>query len=647
MNKKCAVLALVIFFGTVLSAQTLFTYGTYSADAKDFLRAFNKNNNTPNANKAKAMRDYLDLYIASRLKIREAYNRGYDTLDQIKADIQNLRFQVIENYLNDPGMMSKLEKEAFDRSQKNIHVGHIYFSFRNRIGVIDTLEAKTKANEVYQRLMKGEDFAKLAEEYSSDPSAKTNKGDLGWITVFSLPYEFENVIYNTAPGKFSAIHQSNLGYHIFKNLGERKAIGTMKAAQILIAFPPNADDAAKKQTADLADSLYKLLVKGEDIAKLANQFSNDYISAASNGMMPDFTVGQYDPAFEEAVFALKKDGEISKPILTSHGYHIVKRVELKPIVTDPNDKENTEALNIKIAANDRTQYAKNEAMGKVLKKVPVKYYDYSMKELSILSDSLLDGKPLAIPVRMTRKTPLFSIGKEIYTVDNYISYAQNWRNSVVGTGFKPYPQVMEEFKKAKLEEYYRAHLEEFNDEFRYQMSEFKDGNLFFEIMQQEVWNKAQSDSAALLKFFEKNKSRYNWKPSADAVIFFCSDEATAKQLYDEVKKNPAGWKTAADAQVEKAVADSARYEFAQIPNASNSPITKGLVTAPVTNKTDGTVSFAYILRTYPGGEPRNFAEARGLVISDYQTELEKKWVVALRKKYPVKINEAVLQKISK
>ena len=70
------------------SAQTLFTYGKYTADAKDFLRAYNKNNTQPATNKAKAISDYLDLYINSRLKIREAYERGYDTLPQIKTEVE-------------------------------------------------------------------------------------------------------------------------------------------------------------------------------------------------------------------------------------------------------------------------------------------------------------------------------------------------------------------------------------------------------------------------------------------------------------------------------------------------------------------------------------------------------------------------------
>ena len=646
MNRKWALFILAWCMMATASAQTLFTYGPYSADAKDFLRAFNKNNTATSANKAKAMRDYLDLYIASRLKIREAYNRGYDSLTQIKNDIDNLRSQIIENYLNDPGTTDKLLKESFLRSQKDIHVAHIYISFKNNIGIIDTAEAENKAMEVYEKLKKGEDFFALAKQYSSDPTAKTNKGDIGYITVFILPYEFENIVYNTGPGKFSAPYKSKIGFHIFKNLGERKAIGKIKAAQILLAFPPNADDAAKKQTALLADSLYQRLLKGDDMAKLASRFSNDYISAASGGVMADFGVGQYDPVFENAVFNLKKNGEIIKPILTTHGYHIVKRIGIAPVTTDPKNKIYTEELRGKILQSDRMLFAKNLLLDKVIRQISTKKYSYSDKELMLLSDSVFDYKPLPFPISITGKTPLFILGDKIFTANDYLSYAQAGRFRPDGTA-KPYRQVMDEFIRHQAEDYYRAHLEDFNEEFRYQMNEFKDGNLFFEIMQQEVWGKAQNDSAALYSWYEKNKTGYNWKQSADAVIFFCSDENTAKVLYDQVKKDPRAWRPAAEALGEKVVADSSRYEFTQIPNAVKIPPRAGMITTPVKNKTDGSVSFAYVLKTYAPDMQRSFTEAKGLVISDYQAELEKKWVAELKKKYPVKIDEKVWNQIVK
>jgi peptidyl-prolyl cis-trans isomerase SurA len=647
MNKNWPLLLIACFAMAVASAQTLFTYGDYSADAKDFLRAFNKNNTATAASKTKAMRDYLDLYITSRLKIREAYDRHYDTLPQIRTDIENLRSQIIENYLNDPELSDKLLKEAFQRSQKDIRTGHIFISFINKVGITDTAAAGKIINEVYAKLKKGEDFSKLAQQYSSDTGAKTNKGDIGFITVFTLPYEFENILYTTAPGKFSAPYKSKIGYHIFKNLGERKAIGKIKAAQVLIAFPPGANETVKKKTARLADSLYQRLMKGDDFAKLASQYSNDYISAASKGLIPDFGVGQYDREFEKVAFSLK-NGQISKPFLTSHGYHIVKRIGSVPVISDPKNKSNMEDLKAKLNASDRMQAAKNAVIERSLKQIPIKKYPYSDKELMVLSDSILDNKPLTSPVTITKQTKLFSIGDETYTADDYMTYAQTWRYRADGTGAKPYQQVMDEFMHHQAEQYYRSHLEDFNADFRRQMEEFKDGNLFFEIMQREIWGKAQNDTAALETYYAQNKTRYNWKKSADAIVFFCSDEGSEKALYDQVKKNPSVWKTASDALAEKVVADSSRYELEQIPNnGGTTGMQSGMITSPVKNKTDGSVSFAYILKTYPTNMPRNYSEAKGLVINDYQVELEKQWVAELKKKYPVKIDEKVFQQIAK
>jgi peptidyl-prolyl cis-trans isomerase SurA len=179
------------------------------------------------------------------------------------------------------------------------------------------------------------------------------------------------------------------------------------------------------------------------------------------------------------------------------------------------------------------------------------------------------------------------------------------------------------------------------------MNEFKDGNLFFEIMQREVWGKAQNYSTSLVDYYAKNKNLYNWKQSADAVIFFCSDENSEKILYGQMKKNPLAWRTASEALAEKVVADSSRYELEQIPDAAKTTLQAGLITTPVKNTTDGSISFAYILKTYPASLPRNFNDAKGLVINDYQAELDKQWIAELKKKYPVKVDEKVLEEISK
>ena len=638
MKKLIAAFGVLISFS--LSAQTIFYYGNDSVTVNEFLKAYNKNKT--NVRTEKAFRDYLNLYIASRLKIKEAKARGYDTLPQMVSDLENLRQQILPNYLNDKEAVNKLVEEAYIRSQKDIHLAHIFISFQQN-GTIDTVAALKKLAELQDKLKATPDFLAVAKQFSEDPSAKTNSGDLGWITVFNLPYPLENLVYSTGVGKISQVYKSKAGYHIFKNIAERKDPGRIKALQILIANPPGADNSVKDANKKLADSLYQLLLKGSDFGALAPKFSNDMVSAASNGQMQEFGVGEYDPLFENAVYSLQKNA-ISKPFLTSHGYHIVKLVEKLPPVTK-TDAKAMETLRSKVEQSDRIASTRTALANRILKQAGYKKSSINSNELWAFSDSVLNSRNISVPVHLSSSSDLFKIGDKNYLVSDWIGYAQTFRYKPDGSGLKPYPQLWDEFVQAMALNYYQANLENYNEEFKAQIDEFKDGNLFFEIMQREVWGPAQTDSIALVKYFEKNRSKYNWKPSADAVIFYANDMGTAKTFNSDLKKAPASWHELVNTAEDKIAADSSRFEVSQIPNPAKQVLQPGTVTTPLLNKSDNTASFAYIIRNYNKTEPRNFADARGLVINDYQIELEKNWIDQLKKKYPVKINEKVLNSL--
>ncbi len=648
MKKRIFAVAITCFAVCSANSQTLFTYGKHKADVKEFLNAYKKNNPSTVSNKSKAINDYLELYIKSKLKVRDALDRRFDTLPQIITEVANLRSQISENYMSDPELVKRMTTEAFQRSQKDIKVAHIFISFKNAAGVTDTITAKKKKDEVLIRLQKGEDFLKVAQENSDDANAKINKGELGYITVFTLPYEFENAIYSTPVGKYSSVITSKIGYHLFKNLGERKAVGKIKAQQILLAFPPGIDENGKKHLGKLADSLYKLLVAGENFDKLATTFSNDYVTAVNGGIMQEAGVGQFEPSFEAALWSIPKDGAFTKPFTTSHGIHIVKRISVKPVVSDSKDKANLQELEQKIKTDARWKSSRDFIYNQVISKAGFKKYSYQDAALYAFADSLLNQTPLAVAGQsMTDNTPLFSIGDSIYTVSQWISYATIYRYKQDGTGAKSWNQINDEFERSAMLNYYKDHLEDFNEEFRSQMDEFKDGNIFFEIMQQEVWNKAQLDSAVLLSLYEKNKSQYKWKESAEVIILFCSDQSIAKTAYELLKKNPSDWRKITEQYSEKIVADSSRYEWEQIPNLNKTVPKNGMITSPLVNVNDNTASFAYIINVYDQPTQRSYSDAKGLVVNDYQVILEKQWDETLRKKYPVVIDKKVLADISK
>lgn len=635
MKKLSAALLVLISFSAF--SQTLFYYGNDSVSAKDFLNAYTKNNS--GVKTEKAFSAYLDLYIASRLKIEEAKKRRYDTLPQLLSDLETLRQQLFPAYLVDKETLNKLVTEAYTRSQKDIHIAHIFISANNTSGAA---ESNAKAQKAFDKLKNGNLFSEIARQYSDDPSAKLNGGDLGWITVFSLPYELENLAYSTPMGKLSGIYKSKGGYHIFKNLGVRKAVGRMKAAEIVLALPPEATNETKAQIKKTADSLYYLLSKGDDFGKLATQFSNDIISSEANGQMQDFGIGEYDPVFTSTVFALTADGAISKPFITTHGYHIVKRISSIPVISKTDEKA-MQALREKVAGSDRMNTVKSALAQKILKEPDFKKATFSNAELWTYTDSVINYKTPEIKVHLTPTTPLFTIKNKTSAIADWINFVQTFRYKTDGSGIKTYAALWNEFTEARALDYYQAHLEDYNEAFRRQMNEFKEGNLFFEIMQRQVWNVAQTDTAAVLKYYENNRGKYIWKKSADAILFYASDTSAATTLVHELKKAAFNWHQLVSNMGEKIAADSLRLEATQIPNGTKEPLRAGTITAPLVNKADNTASFAYILKMYEKAGPRSFVEARGLVITDYQNELEKNWLAELKKKYPVVVNKKVWQ----
>jgi peptidyl-prolyl cis-trans isomerase SurA len=611
-------------------AQTLFYYGKDSVSTSEFLRAYQKNN--AGTNNEKSIKEYLDLYINSRLKIAEAKRLGYDTLSQLVADLDNLRQQITPGYIVDKQTMKFMVDEAFNRSQKDLHLAHIFISGADA----DKAAARLKAVEA--ALKSGTAFAAVAKQYSDDPSAATNGGDMGFITAFTLPYELENLAYNTATGKTSTTYKSKAGYHIFKNLGERKAVGRIKASQILFGFIPGASKEDKAATAKLADSVYKRLLKGSDFNLMASQFSNDVISSANNGRMAEFGTGEYSAPFESAAFALAKDGAFSAPVLTEHGYHIIRRDSRIPVSAEKTEKLE-ESLREKIEQNDRMMHMRSLLAQRIIKDGNFKKLISNEAALWSYSDSVLNGQHLPTHVNFSGATPLFQLKNKTINSSDWIGYAQTFRFKADGSGTKAYPSLWNEFIETTAIEYYQRNLELFNEDFRQQLQEFKDGNLFFEIMQREIWGPAQTDSAALVQYFNAHKAKYTWNKSADAVIFYASDEASAKSFITRLKRSPKNWKVLVEEMSAAIAADSARFETTQLPNPANQPIAAGLVTQPLINKGDGTASFALIIQYYPQTAPRSYADAKGLVITDYQEELEQGWVAQLKKKYPVRIVE--------
>ncbi|HLX90720.1 MAG TPA: peptidylprolyl isomerase [Puia sp.] len=627
------------------TAQTLFTYGDHAVSKQEFLRAFNKNN-TQKSITEKSYRDYLELYVRFKLKVQAAYDMHLDTLAAQRTELQNFRNQVADSYINDNETMKKLVDEAFERSQHDIHLAHILIRLAKNASPADTVIAYKKAMAAYGELKAGKPFGEVAAAYSDDTTARRNHGDAGYITVFTLPYDLENLAYGTGPGKFSKIYRGNSGYHIFKNLDERKDPGKVRVAQILFAFPPGISESGRAAIKARADSVEELLRAGGSFGELAKKFSADNISYQNNGELAAFGVGKYDRSFEDAAFSLKKDGDLSSPVETVYGYHILKRLGrlYEPAVAT---KPEMDAMKQLVLADSRADLAKKFLVQKILAETGFKKNTVADSDFGILTDSALRNHPLPSLDGVDNKTVLFTFPGKSVTMSDWYTYIRMARNVPSLSSGKTYQEIEDQYIQTVAMEYYRNHLEKYNPAFAAQLDEFREGNMLFEIMQREIWKKASDDSAGLHKYFDANKNKYWWDASADAIVFTCNSEGSASRVREKIQDSTARWKKMLDASDGSMQADSGRFLLTQLPMAEQKGFQQGSFTSFVTNQPDNTVTFAYIVKVYNERTPRNFMEARGLVTNDYQTYLEDQWITALKKKYPVSIQEPVLKSLPK
>lgn len=642
--------AIILQPGFYSKAQTILSYGNSNVSKEEFVKAFSKNN-TDRHPSEKTYRDYLELYIRFKLKVKAAYDLKMDTLSNQQAELSDFRRQIEQGFLTDDNSVKDLVSEAFTRSKKDIHLAHIFTAFDSdaagrsaNANPKDTAKTWKVAMTIYHELEKGADFGTLASSYSSDVSAHLNKGDIGYITVFTLPYSLENLAYSIPLGKFSKPFRSNTGYHIFKNLGERKAAGKIKASQIVLAFPPDTSKNTRVSIKQKADSIYNALLKGASFTQTVDRFSNDNNALATHGEMPEFGVGSFDPAFENVIFSLNKNESITRPILTPSGYYIIKKLYQIPVNDDPSNDSAMMVLKQQVSNDSRIETARKAMSGKIYRLTRYKQGTIPDSSLLKFAENVYFNKKNIVPSGISEKTILFSFPHQQIYVGEFIKNLQALRYTQGGL---PIQKILATYQEVKRRDYYRAHLNEFDPEFSSQVNEFKEGNLLFEIMQHNVWDKASADSLGLKTFFENNKGRYWWESSADAIIFSCSDVSLVNDLKSKLNKNINGWKDLVVPFETKVQTDSGRFELTKLPLLHQHVATSGQFSEILKNAGDSSYSFIYFIKLYPQKQPRNFEDSKGFVLNDYQTFLEDKWIAGLKNKYPVKINEAVFRSLLK
>ncbi len=655
MNSRLILTCVALFFflsNTIAQKDdpVLFTVENDPVHVSEFKYIYAKTNGDKATFSKKSLDEYLDLYIKFKLKVQKAKEMKLDTIPALQKELAGYRRQLANSYLIDKQVTEKLVRQAFDRTQQDVNISHIMINMKPGALPKDTLEAYRKLADIKKRIASGEKFGALAKQFSEDKSVKENSGNIGFLTALFPKgfYDLETVAYNLPIGQVSDPVRSSVGYHLIMVNERRLARGEMEAAHILIRKKKDRTDAKSKA---LVDSLYKAVTSGSTFEELAKTFSEDKLSAKKGGYIGKFGISKYELDFEDACFAIKNDGDITKPFETSVGWHIAKRVAKK----DNTDYEKAKrGLQTKIQKDARYEMAKIAMIDRI--KRENKFNENGGKLISFassLTPEFMTHKWRAADV--TSKDELFKLGNKKYTTKDFAEYAQKASRERMRAGKNAkVKDVVQKLYNGYVAEtcmkFEEEQLEKKYPEFKSLMREYEEGILLFEATKMEVWDKASQDTTGLAKFHKTRSAKYRW--GERAVVNQYSLKATAADKLPKLKKFVT--KNGAKETLSKFNGADGKVVSVQektFEKGKNEVLDKmkwkvGELSPVEIDKRNKSSNFFKIESLLPAKE-KTLKQARGYVVADYQDFLERQWIEQLRAKYKLDINEKVLKSLVK
>lgn len=636
--------SLFVLFLSTLQAQTtsgevLFTVDGEPVYSSEFVRVYNKNLDLVQDESQKDVDEYLTLFTNYKLKLKEAKALDLHKKPSYLRELDSYKKQLSKSYVTDSKVTDALIEEAYERISNEVKATHILVRVDETATPEDTLKAYNDIVKLRERAL-SEGFEAVRKEVHN---GKTLFGEeLGYFSGFKMVYKFENVAYNTPVGEISQPFRTRFGYHIIHVLDKRKSRGERTVAHIMIsnkqADTLNANPEVRIQ------EIYQKLNQGEDFEALAKQFSDDKSSAPRGGLLAPFSGGQLSvQEFEEVAFNLKDIGNVSQPFQSKYGWHIVKLYGKKPVA--PFDDLKPE-LEVKVKRDERSKLIDNALVSKLKAKYKVSNEQPALEYFASILNEDYYKRVWVLPAEFEAKMPLVKIGNKQFSFKDFGDYlVKKQRNVNPNQSFsKIVSDNYEAFLEESLIAYQEDNLENENEDFAYIVNEYRDGLLLFDLMESTIWNTAKTDSVDIQNFYNSHKEQYALPKRVDAIVATSTKQKTLKKVakllhqgmgLDDIKKLV---NSNDDVQV---VFTTGIMDATHQALPDDFEFKKGI--SEIYKHND-----AYIVAQVKDILPettKTFDEAKGAVISDYQTYKEEVWIKELSNKYKVVVNPEALKKV--
>ncbi|HLF33102.1 MAG TPA: peptidylprolyl isomerase [Cyclobacteriaceae bacterium] len=621
----------------------LFRIDTLQVTADEFMYAMNKNNYSGKKLTREDVDNYLSLYRNFKLKVCEAYSQGKDTSSAFLREYNMYKKQLDDTYLQNDSWLDSMAEEVYERLKYVIRASHVLINIRNPS---DTTSSWARIREVYNLARNGADFGELAIRYSEDPSARYNSGDIGFFTALQLVLPFENMAYLTPVGGISEPFRTRYGYHILKVMDKRPNPGSVNVAHIMLSYRPGMNGADSLAVRQAASDIYMKIMNGEDWDKLCAGFSEDNNTKNNGGRIPEFGAGRMVPSFSDASFALQSPGDISPPVPTPYGLHIIKLIGKTPL-RGYNEMKNE--LREQIRQDERYSLVRKSYLDHLAGKNRYARFEEVFKECILLADSsLARGKwDYDSTLALSGKT-IVEIDNRKYSAKEFLGYIKKNQTSSGNMNPEIYmTRLFEDFREKILTDYERDHLASQYPEYRWLVKEYREGIHMFNQMDEKVWQRAALDSTGMVEYFKHNREKYSMDESAEATIIMTNDTLVLNSIAREIdeiyfQKSSKKWLSDNYSDYPGLILqiDTGIYEKGTNEILNMLEWNTGKYYLSIDDK-----EYYVLIENILPGRPKTFGESRADLISDYQEYLEKVWIKDLEKRFPVIVNKKSLKEI--
>jgi peptidyl-prolyl cis-trans isomerase SurA len=616
--------------------------GQEKVSVDEFLRIYQKNNQSTTSYSEKDVQEYVELFTLFKMKLQEAKRMRLDTLPMLKEDYQKYTDQLVQNHFVDKNYIENIWKAQYEHMKYDVKVAHIMVKCAPNTNPSDTLIAYNKLNYLRQQATK-DNFAKLATENSEDQSSAIKGGLLGYITAFMTFPEFEQPCFQTPIGAISSIFRTQYGYHIIHVLDKRVARGKIKVAHIYLKKSEKPEVAEKQ----IQEAYKQIISKKITFENAVKKYTEDASTKENYGILNEFGVSEMVNDFEEQCFALKNPGELSRPFMTEYGWHLVKLIEKIPVKGYEDSKD---YIKQRMANDPRINNLKGIAYSRILAKYKFTETPSNLSPLMAnMPDTFFMIKNWVLkPMKAIESNTLFSFAGKSFNLKDFSNYVNTNYNTASSKSKKDAIDAMyAAYKEKVIWQLAKEQLSAEDKTYSLLESEYMNGLLIFEIMDREVWKKALADTLGSMKMYEEVKSNYWFKDrfmlegiktkkteGLDTYIQSLTS-LSAKVVFEKIKQSK----------------DSNEFVYYErtIERGDYPEIDKAMDAKAISvqfKDEDKSSILAKVVKLLPPSI-KPYSEIRGRIQNLYQNKLEKEWGASLRSKYPVKINNIELSKIIK